>query len=181
MVADVGVDEYLERFDPYRDAADWVSEDRLAYAERMQRNFLPTWPTEVLVEWFYRHARHLHDYAFLKFERFAFERQRWPTEKFPGREAFADPRFCDDFRDVVWRAQQPYDWLAKHMLAHGTWNTPIVLLATPARGIVAPGGWELRYPLHLLEGHRRLSFLTGLRELGKAAPEHDVWLVHLEG
>lgn len=170
-------DVYLEQFDPFRDTSDWVSEDPHEYAARMQQTLLPAWPTEVLIHWFHRHARHLHDYAFLRFERLSFARQRWPTDRFPGREAFADPGFCDNFRDVEWRSQQPYDWLAKYMLANGTWNTPILLLQTPKPGIVACGNWELRYPLHLLEGHRRLSFLTGLRELGKAAPEHDVWLV----
>jgi hypothetical protein len=174
------LETYLARFDPYRDAGDWVSEDPQIYAARMQRDLLPAWPTEVLVEWFHRHARHLNDYAFLRFETFHFSRERWPTEAIPGRDAFADPRFCDDFQDVERRAQERYDWLAKYMVEHGTWNTPIILLQTPAPGMMAPGRWQLRYPLHLLEGHRRLSFLTGLRGLGKAAALHDVWLVTLK-
>lgn len=174
-------EDYLEQFDPRRDQGDWVVEDPQEYAARMHETLLPAWPTEVLVEWFHRHARHIYDYAFLKFERFSFEKQRLPTEKIPGREAFADPGFCDSFQDVARRAQEPFDWLAKYMVENGTWNTPIILLRTPNPGILAPGNWELRYPLHLLEGHRRLSFLVGLRKLGKAAPEHDVWLVSLIG
>lgn len=170
---------YLARFDPYRDASDWVSEDPYAYAARMQASLLPHWPTEVLIEWFHRHARHIDDYAFLQFESFRFSKHRWPLTRIPGSEAFADPNFCDGFINLEERAAYPHDWLAQYMLEKGTWNTPVVFLDTSTKPIIAPGRSALRHPLHLLEGHRRLSFLIALRRLGKALPEHDVWVVRL--
>lgn len=173
--------KYLLQFDPYRDDGEWVSENPTAYAARMQQSLLPYWPTEVLVEWFYRHARHLYDYSFLRFEKFRFEKQRWRLDQVPGREAFADPRFCENFQDIERRSERPFDWLAKYMMHYGTWNTPITLLRTPIPGMVSPDGLVIRHPIHLLEGHRRLSFLVGLRRLGKAALEHDVWIVSIDG
>jgi hypothetical protein len=174
-------DEYLAQFDPFRDPDRRVDESPHQYAVRLQSSLLPHWPSEVLIEWLYRHAGHIYAYAFLRFELFQFSKVVWPLEKIPGREAFADPRFCDDFQNVEERARNRYDWLAKYMIVNGTWNTPVILLETPQVEIVAPGGWVLRYPLHLLEGHRRLSFLTGLRAISKALPQHAVWLVNLPG
>ncbi len=39
----------------------------------------------------------------------------------------------------------------------------------------------LKSPFPLLEGHRRLSFLNGLRQRGKALPQHEVWLARKIG
>lgn len=174
------VDEtYLDQFEPHRDSSGRPSEEPDRYALRMQQKLLPAWPAEVLIEWLYRHAGHLYDYAPLRFENFTFICESWSLEDIPGREAFADPKFCDDFLDVEVRATNRHDWLAIYMQNHGTWNTPILLLDTPRPEITMPGGWPLRYPYHLLEGHRRLSFLNGLRNSGKAASKHDVWVVRL--
>jgi hypothetical protein len=138
---------------------------------------LSHWPTELLKEWVFRHADQMEDYAFLGFERLRFESATWEVGQIPGREAFKDERFCDNFQDVEVRAQlNKHDWLAHYMLKEGTWNTPIVLMDNRR----APGFLhepKLKMPYHLLEGHRRLSFLQGLRRLGKARPKHAVWIV----
>jgi hypothetical protein len=82
-------------------------------------------------------------------------------------------RFCDSFQDVEIRAREnAYDWLAHYMLREGTWNTPIVLFNNEANQQSS-----LRTPFHLLEGHRRLSFLQGLIRLKKTLPRHTVWIV----
>ena len=57
---------YLAQFDPYRDESDWVREDPSDYAVRMQASLLPNWPTEVLIEWLHRHARHIDDLSVVK-------------------------------------------------------------------------------------------------------------------
>lgn len=173
------LDNYLERFDPFRDDSDWVSEEANVYADRMQSTLLPHWPTEVLIEWFHRHARSLYRYAFLRFERFRFDRQTWQLDHIPNREAFDDESFCERFMDVESRAENPHDWLAHYMLRHGTWNTPIIMLDNPRGDFTCPGDRRLKSPFHLLEGHRRLSFLNGLRQIGKARLQHDVWIVTL--
>lgn len=128
-------EEYLQQFDPGRDFAEWVIEDPRQYASRMQRTLLPEWPEEVLIEWLYRHAGHIYTYAFLRYEKFHFERQQWVLSQIPGKEVFADPGFFEGFQDIEQRAEDPYDWLAQFMLKHGTWNTPILLLQTPKHKI----------------------------------------------
>ena len=169
---------YLSQFEPERDSSGWVSEDPNVYAERMQKRFLPYWPTEVLVDWFYRHAGNIYKYAFLRFERFRFSKQKWPLDKIPGREAFDKLEFCDNFKDIKSRAENPHDWLAKYMLEHGTWNIPIIMLENNEH-IIAPNRAVLKRPYHLLEGHRRLSFLNGLRALNLAKDHHYLWIVTL--
>lgn len=47
-------DDYLAKFDPFRDPSGWVEEDPDAYADRMQQTSLPNWPKEVLTEWLHR-------------------------------------------------------------------------------------------------------------------------------
>lgn len=171
------MEPYLAQFDPVRDDSGWVSESPSDYVARMKSGPLPHWPDEVLVEWLHRHNRHADRYAFLGFERLSFQREIWPLERVPGREAFYDPRFCDDFMDVDRRARLSMpDWLARYMLERGTWNTPIILLSNPSGGIAFPSGEHLRTPVHLLEGHRRLAFLNGMRSMGRALPEHEIWI-----
>jgi hypothetical protein len=171
------IEQYLAKFDPYRGDGGWVTEDPSAYATRMQNSLLPHWPTEVLIEWLHRHAGHIRDHAFLRFETFKFEKETWPIEMVPGRESFADPTFFDNFENVEERAKYSNDWLASFMLQNGTWNTPVVFLRTSSEDLIADRGWPLRFPYHLLEGHRRSSFLGGLKRLGKAIDTHDVWIV----
>jgi hypothetical protein len=121
----------------------------------------------------------MEDYAFLGFERFRFESEVWEVGQIPGREAFRDEGFCDDFQNVETRAAlNKDDWLAHYMLREGTWNTPIVFLDN--RGVDGSlQEMRLKSPYHLLEGHRRLSFLQGLKRLHKARPEHSLWIVRL--
>lgn len=116
-------------------------------------------------------------YAFLQFESFVFSKQVWSLKQMPGQEAFADPTFCRSFCNVEKRAANKRDWLANYMLERGTWNTPIILLSNECGQHKSSNGEKLRQPLHLLEGHRRLSFLTGLRQIGRALQHHPVWLV----
>lgn len=167
------------KYQPHLDG-DWrVVEDGTAYAERMRTGLLPGWPKEVLVEWLHRHASHMEDYAFLGFENFAFERVTWPTHQIPGAAAFRDESFCNNFQNVEDRAaHSEHDWLAHYMLREGTWNTPIVLLDSSS---VAGSSYatKIKKPFHLLEGHRRLSFLQGLKRLGRAKPQHAIWLVRV--
>jgi hypothetical protein len=56
-----------------------------------------------------------------------------------------------------------------------TWNQPIILLDNP-NGITSPSGIKLKQPYHLLEGHRRLSFLCYLREQDEAKMKHEILL-----
>ena len=174
------LDRYLAKFAPIRDSSEWVTEDPMDYAKRMRCKYLPNWPVEVLIEWFHRHAGHIYDYAFLKFESFIFSKQEWPLDKIPSREAFADPKFCDDFSNVERRAENRNDWLARYMLEHGTWNTPIILLQVN-KEIIAPSRLALNRPFHLLEGHRRLSFLNGMRKFKSVKSHHLVWVAGLSG
>jgi len=158
---------------PYKPFFDLVTgqEDFADYETRVSK-LLPTWPSEVLREWLY-HEEGEPTYAFLGFDRMAFSRHAWPLSRIPGREVFADPVFCDRFSASF---ADRDDWLAEYMREHGTWNTPPILLLNDA-DYCFPDGDPLRAPVHLLEGHRRLSFLNALRHARTAGPEHDVWIV----
>ena len=115
------------------------------------------------------------------FENFSFKKELWALAKIPGRESFWDPKFCDNFRDIEYRIYKcPHkDWIAEYMYKNGTWNTPIVLLENIDGSIKFGDGERMKAPYHLLEGHKRLSYLNGLRDLSKALAEHEVWIVNL--
>jgi hypothetical protein len=165
------------RYQPQR-GANWnVVESEPNYVLRMQGTVLPHWPEEVLREWLYRHPGCMEDYAFLGFGNLRFEKVFWETERIPGKKAFRDESFCDNFQNVEIRAaENSYDWLAHYMLREGTWNTPIVLLESQkAASMWIEAG--LKTPYHLLEGHRRLSFLQGLKRLNGVLPAHPLWIV----
>lgn len=167
------------QYQPYRDGHWKVVEDETDYIRRMRAGPLSNWPEEVLKEWLYRHANDAENYGYLGLPRFRFEAAMWDVNQIPGRDAFEDERFCDDFQNVEERASENKDdWLAHYMMREGTWNTPIVLLRNRKTG----GSLEeagLKSPYHLLEGHRRLSFLQGLKRLNIAKAQHSLWLVRL--
>ena len=122
----------------------------------MQSRPLPQWPDEVLREWLHRHWNQMEDYGYLCFERFRFEKVACDLDRIPGREAFRDERFCDSFQNVEVRAAEfSGDWLAHYMMKAGTWNTPIVLLNTPA-SLVIEGEILNQEP-----AHRRLESSAG--------------------
>ncbi|MHB8654320.1 MAG: hypothetical protein ACYDA9_10615 [Terriglobia bacterium] len=167
------------KYQPHRSQHWRVIEDESDYTHRMQAGPLSNWPTELLKEWLFRHAGNMEDDAFLGFEKFRFELATWDLSQLPGREAFKDGGVCDDYQNVEkCAAREKDDWLAHYMLREGTWNTPIVLLDN--RGLDgSPLEVRLKSPYHLLEGHRRLSFLQGLKRLNKALPKHSIWIVRL--
>ena len=167
----------MNMYQPHRDHNFRVIEGSQEYVQRMRRTILPHWPEELLAEWFYRHADNIDKYAFLHYESLRFKNELWPNDRIPGKEAFDDEQFCNNFMNVSERAKNPHDWLAVYMLREGTWNTPIVLLDNHSGGKKFPNGKPLKYPYHLLEGHRRLSFLVGLKEIAKSNPVHKVWVV----
>jgi hypothetical protein len=153
------------QYQPHRDN-DWsVIEPASDYVMRMQKTLLSHWPAEVLLEWLHRHADFMEDYAAIGFEALRYDKVEWQLDQVPGREAFRDETFCDNFHNIEARAaDNPHDWLAHYMPKEGTWNTPIILLENPSdiKG--------MKSPYHLLEGRRRLSFLQGLMGAGKGAP-----------
>jgi len=168
------------KYQPHQDANGRVIEPPSEYVSRMQSGPLRHWPGEVLREWLHRHPNNMEDYAFFGFEKFRFRKEWWELARVPGKEAFRDERFLENFENVEQRAaENQHDWLAHYMLREGTWNTPIVLFDNPhpVRSWLKKG---IRTPYHLLEGHRRLSFLLGLKRLGIAQSRHALWIVHIE-
>jgi len=177
------IPEYSGPYQPLRDPETWnVNESEEDYITRMTP-ILHDWPEELLREWLYRHAGDQDEYEFLDFQTLRFQREEWPIHKIPGKEAFQDESFCESFSKTFEErvAIEPEDWLARYMKANGTWSTPIVLLDNRHGEISAPPGKVLRQPYHLLEGHRRLSFLVALREAGEAKPTHAIWLATKRG
>lgn len=168
----------VEAYEAIQDHNGNIIEPKVEYVRRMKTGLLPHWPDEVLVEWLHWHCGCLHRYACLDFRSFRFEREVWSLSQIPGREAFHEEDFCDDFSSSFDdRAADPDDWLAVHMNRTGTWNTPIVLLDNRHGGHHFPDGEPLKSPYHLLEGHRRLSFLNALRQQDRALSHHSVWVV----
>lgn len=164
------------QYEPQKNADGRSIEEVKTFVARMHATLLPHFPEELLVEWLYRHHNALDTYASL-FESLRFERQTWKLEDIPGCEAFNDQKFCQTLsRSFDNRARDPLDWLAQYMNQHGTWNTPVVMLENLHGEIPSPAWATIRQPYHLLEGHRRLSFLVALRSRGRALPEHELWI-----
>lgn len=177
---EVTIEPLRVKYQPHLDADGRRNEDAEAYVQRMRGGDLLDWPDEVLREWLYRHWNQIEKYQFLNFERFRFTRESWPSERVPGCEAMDGSDGRPLFTGLFERARDPWDWLARYMVEHGTWNTPIVLLDNRRADREFPDdGRALKAPFHLLEGHRRLSLFQELRDQGRAAAAHDVWLVRI--
>ncbi len=166
---------------PLRDQDGRVVESPEDYAARMHI-VLPYFPGELLIEWLHRHAASSDDYCFLGYGDLRFTLEEWDLARIPGREAFKDGSFCDSFSsNFDQRAKNSFDWLARYMKKNGTWNTPVVLLGNIEGVFLFPNRVPLRQPYHLIEGHRRLSFLVALRNCGGARKKHQLWIARIPG
>ena len=79
-------EDYLKRFDPFRNNEGRISETPCDYAARMRADLLPHWPKEVLNEWLYRHNLCADRYTFLGFENLSFRDEMRPLNSIPGQE-----------------------------------------------------------------------------------------------
>lgn len=137
------------------------------------RPLLPRFPEEVIRDWVYRHCQDLYGYDWLDFDRFAFRRETWATERV--------------IRDVqTWNEETVAAWehliddgeprrLESYMLAEGTWPVPISVIDSP-HAIPRRRARFFKGPFQLLEGHHRLAHLRTLARTGRARAEHAIWI-----
>ncbi|MDB5243145.1 MAG: hypothetical protein JWP57_3770 [Spirosoma sp.] len=160
-----------------------TGETSAAYVLRMQENYLPDWPPEVLDSWLYFGHGLPTLFNTLDLTKLSFTKHIWRKEDIPGEEIVGSNwRFKDEMRSIDhYFVNSGKYWIADYMLEHGTWNTGIIILENrnPERQLKTGYGEVLKQPYHLLEGHNRLTILNRLIELGKAADEHEVWIAQL--
>ena len=162
---------------PYENKDMEIIEDPYSYANRMRATVLPNFPEEVLIEWFHRHPKMIETHYFLGFEKLQFDLQVWKLDELPGCEAVISANICEHLVSEFESRLKQESWVHVYMSQNGTWNTPILLMENSANNLMSPGGDRFKSPLHLLEGHTRLSCLIALKRLGKANDTHKVWIV----
>lgn len=165
----------------YRHLA-WEGHENSADYLSFLKQAFPAYPDEVLQQWFARHGNSgmvLHA-AYLDLERLRFELEEWPAERLPGLGC-ADPSWKavghdthggSWLRGVAEKGEK--NWLASTMSEAGTWPTPPIVFADG--GLLAGAPNAVGGQGYLLEGHRRLSFLMNLADLGRASSKHSVWV-----
>lgn len=154
------------------------------YLRFLQAAF-PAFPEQVLAQWFQRHGRHgINNFCdFIRYERLRFETHTWSTEHIVEGTTASDTSYKDsspesDGRLEVQRQAQYGDWLSTRMLEEGTWPVAPIFLAD---GGMAPRVTNAASGMpHLLEGHRRYSYLHQLRKLNTAQELHTVWVGYLD-
>ncbi len=149
----VGVDNDKEPFD------EWFS--------RISKH-IPNIPKNVAEHWIYRHYGHS-PYEHFPIDQLSFELQSWPIEQL----------YCVSFGDSWGTINEDFspeyckDPLFRIMLDKGTWPHPIIVLNNH-NGIKNSCEKPLSR-LHLIEGHRRLTYLRHIKSTAK--PIHDVWVM----
>lgn len=150
--------------------------DREQFAEWWPRvrHRITNVPENVAEHWVHRHYGGS-PYAFLPLDRLRFERQSWSLAQLDA-VTFGS---CWSWnpRDLARLDREQGTPLAAMMIEAGTWPEPIVILDNPG-GLAEPGGPRMgRW--HLIEGHKRLTYLRCLAAKGSAHPQHDVWLASI--
>jgi hypothetical protein len=137
------------------------------------RNELPHVPENVAEQWVHRHFTGS-PYAFLPLPQLRFARQTWSLQQlaevtFGSHWSWssADTARLDRDRD----RGMP---LATLMHDAGTWPEPIVLLHNPD-GLKDDTGIPMGR-FHIVEGHKRLTYLRCLAARGAPRDRHDVWV-----
>lgn len=143
---------------------------------RRTRSLLPNFPTNVLVQWLFRHDQFfIPNWGWLDFRNLAFEKQTWATDRVLQLRA-RDDSIPEHRRSILFDDRWPTKtWLEKYMASRGTWPRPILVFCT-ADVALAPAA-RLPQPYVLMEGHRRLGYIRALADHNLARPAHSVWLV----
>jgi hypothetical protein len=161
------------------------NETSASYVKRMQENYLPDWPAEVLDSWLHYGGGLPDLFNTLDLTKLSFRKRIWLRDEIPREEVFGTNwPFKAEMQNIDnYFANPGTYWIADYMLEHGTWNTGIIFLENqnPEQQLRTGYGQGevLKQPYHLLEGHNRLTILNRLIELGKAADEHEVWIAQL--
>ena len=75
--------EFVSELIPIEQEGAFENEPEGEYLERMRR-LLPSFPDEVLLQWFHRHGSHAHQYDWLGYRGLSFEREEWATQRILG-------------------------------------------------------------------------------------------------
>lgn len=157
-------------------------------------SYYSRWPKELenVPEDVVRHWIYYHNECFLGFDG-VYDLSKWVFKK----ERFSNVRILDvlHYPDELKHMDSigerflagvlaGYD-TADYMLKNGTFPCPIIVAHNAGeyrhhRGLE---GESMLEPYHLIEGHRRLSFLRAMIKRNHKAlkKEHDVWLVTIQG
>lgn len=130
-------------------------------------------PENVAEHWIYENFGSS-PYAFLPLDRLRFEHQVWSLVQLDAVSFGSNWRNKDDLTRLD-GAQLRNDKLALMMINAGTWPHSVLVLdnhdGLKERSGEPMGRW------HLIEGHRRLTYLRCLAHKGTAKAEHGVWVV----
>jgi len=132
-------------------------------------------PEEVAREWLHRHWSEAASYAWLDVRRLSFLLESWPTARCMEVTFGSGWGECPDGIEP-----EPVGGLPGFMLAHGTWPSPIIVVpGAELRGLKGARADEEFGPLHLVEGHQRLSHLRWLAVNAAPVQTHEVYLARV--
>jgi hypothetical protein len=135
------------------------------------RDQLANVPANVAEHWVHRHFTGS-PYTFLPLEQLRFARQQWTLDQL----AAVTFGSCWSWNpnDLARLDRERTTPLAAMMIDAGTWPEPIIILDNPERLAEEMGPRMGRW--HLIEGHKRLTYLRCLAATGGANALHDVWI-----
>lgn len=144
-----------------------------AYLARVQP-LLPTFPSEVIRDWVYRHCEALYDYAWLDFHRFNFRNEMWSTERVVAEVQTWNEATVKGWERLIYDGHPRA--LESFMLEKGTWPVPITVIEEPKSIPRRQARRLFREPYQLLEGHHRLAYLRALARDNRTASTHRIWI-----
>jgi len=164
----------------------WPKHEHSADYLAFLRAALPNFPEDVLAQWIARHPdvlRHGNAQPF-DLARLCFTRETWASERLDGICAHnssyvmvGDGSTGDGY--LREHREYPHDWLASRVVVAGTWPVPPIVLRDGGHAPEALDHAVEGLP-YLLEGHRRAALVLNLIGQGKAAANHDVWVVDVQ-
>lgn len=156
-----------------RDISQWDREPFAEWWARCQGRLSNLHP-QIAEQWIHRHWTLSGD-TWLPLESLHWRLEQWSTERILGevyiRDWHLDPEH--DYKVFNAYGETP---TAAPMNAKGTWDYPLLTLETPS-GVRTHGG-ELPHVRYLLiEGHSRYRYLNALAVRGRAAAQHEVFIL----
>ena len=169
------------RYRPNLNDSDCYKESPEQYCSRMHV-LLPNFPSEVLIQWFYRHWIHIDEYAWLEYKSLAFQKVLWTANEVisSGIKEKHTVQIDHQHYETGLRYSRQESIIA-HFESTGTWPIPPIFLKNICAKISFPDGRQCTKPYHLIEGHHRAAIFWSYYDRSKVKSQHHVWMVNIKG
>lgn len=157
----------------------------LKYAGRI-KGMLPNFPLDIIETWLWEHSDQIEEFFCYKLHLLRFSDSSFTLDELlplsieKNSPVFLNIRQLED-KDYQRNLQANKNWpmrrLSDYIFEKGTWpRKPIILSVKHCSETPIINGYKVLYPLHIIEGRKRLAVLIHLKDKKELRTRHKAWV-----